>query len=203
MALRTGLGLLVAAIALGAAAQGAQGEAVVPPGNSAATQYTEAIPTAGGPTTTGKHGGRKPSPPSHVLGSHNTAKLNAQGPQGKATAEVAAQTAPAPVAPAGGTEPSGGGRALAAGGQDGSGHGNVAPSNQTPAPNAGKPAPGSSATTAASSSPGGSSAFGEVVGQATGSSDSGRLGLFLPLLIVAVVVGSIVYLTRQRKRPAG
>jgi hypothetical protein len=44
----------------------------------------------------------------------------------------------------------------------------------------------------------GSSALGEVIAQATGSSDSGGMGIALPLLILAAFVGFAVYLWRRR-----
>ena len=39
-----------------------------------------------------------------------------------------------------------------------------------------------------------------VIAEATGSSDSGELGLLLPLLIVCAVVGSATYVVVQRRR---
>jgi hypothetical protein len=50
--------------------------------------------------------------------------------------------------------------------------------------------------------PEGSSGFREVVAQATGSSDSGRMGTLLPLLIVAAIAGSAFYFWRQRRQAA-
>jgi hypothetical protein len=50
--------------------------------------------------------------------------------------------------------------------------------------------------------PGGSSGFREVIAQATGSTDSGELGLLLPLLILAAVAGATAYLWRHRQRAA-
>lgn len=49
---------------------------------------------------------------------------------------------------------------------------------------------------------GDSSSFGEVITQATGSSDSGGMGIALPLLILAAFVGFAVYLWRRRRLPA-
>lgn len=48
----------------------------------------------------------------------------------------------------------------------------------------------------------GSSGFGEVIAQATGSSDSGGAGMALPLLILAAFVGFAVYLWRRRRLAA-
>jgi hypothetical protein len=50
--------------------------------------------------------------------------------------------------------------------------------------------------------PSGSSGFREVIAQATGSSDSGRMGVLLPLLIVGAIVCSAFYFWRQRQRAA-
>lgn len=50
--------------------------------------------------------------------------------------------------------------------------------------------------------PDGSSGFGEVIAQATGSSDSGEMGLLLPLLILGAFACAAVYLWRQRRRAA-
>jgi hypothetical protein len=50
--------------------------------------------------------------------------------------------------------------------------------------------------------PSGSSGFGEVIAQATGSSDSGGLGIVLPLLILAAIAASAIYFWRQRRRAA-
>ena len=47
--------------------------------------------------------------------------------------------------------------------------------------------------------PAGSSGLGEVIGQATGSSSSGQLGLLLPLLILAVATWAVAYVLRQRR----
>lgn len=198
---KTRFGSLVAALALVALPAGAAATPYVPPGNSAATQYTEAVPTAGGPKATnkGKQGNRSPS---KVLGSRNAQKLDAQGPEGQAAAEVAAATAPATVQAV---------SSESAGASQHQGSNQVGDQGSTPAKSPG----GSSGANAAShttaqtgnpskaQSPDGSSGLGEVIGQATGSS-SGNLGLLLPLLIVAVVCWSVAYLLRQqRKRPTG
>jgi hypothetical protein len=200
---RTRLCLLSAAMALAALPASAAAEAYVPPGNSAATQYTEAVPTVGGPKSTNnsKHGQSRS--PGKVLGAHKTAKLDAHGPQGKAAAEVAALTAPSTVAashettagPGHGNPAQQGGQAGSGGVQAGNGSNAGGPSQSA---NSASPAHPAQAGT------GGSSGVGEVIGQATGSSSSGRLGLWLPLLIAAVVIWSGAYLLRrQRKRPAG
>ena len=48
--------------------------------------------------------------------------------------------------------------------------------------------------------PSGSSGLDEVIGQATGSSSSGQMGLLLPLVIVGAVVGSLAYLWRRKRQ---
>jgi hypothetical protein len=200
---RTRLCLLIAAMALAAIPASAAAEAYVPPGNSAATQYTEAVPTAGGPkaTNNSKHGHSRS--PDRVLGTHKTAKLDAQGPQGRAAAEVAALTAPsavgakaeAPAAPGPGAPEPQGGQA---------GSGGIQAGNGSNSGDLGQSAHSASPGHPAQSDSGGSSGIGEVVGQATGSSSSGQLGVWLPLLIAAIVIWSGAYvLRRQRKRPAG
>jgi len=200
---RTRLCLLMAAITLAALPASAAAEAYVPPGNSAATQYTEAVPTAGGPkaTTHSKHGQSKS--PDRVLGAHKTAKLDAQGPQGRAAAEVAALTAPSAVgAKVEATAASGPGTPEPQGGQTGSG--GVQAGSGSNAGDLSQSGRSTSPGHTAQAEPGGSSGIGEVVGQATGSSSSGQLGVWLPLLIAAVVIWSGAYvLRRQRKRPTG
>jgi hypothetical protein len=49
--------------------------------------------------------------------------------------------------------------------------------------------------------PSGSSGLAEVLRQATGSSSSGEMGLLLPLIIVATLAGSLIYLAGRRRRP--
>lgn len=197
------------AIALLALPAVVHAEYLVPPSNSAATQYTEAVPTAGGPKATNpSHKGKGGASPKQVLGSRNAQRLDAQGPEGRAVAEVAAETAPATVAPAGGgaAQPthahSGGGSAgganraassTGAGNGGHSGNGGNAAANSTPGTQ--------SATPTAQRVPNGSSPLGEVLGQATGSSDSGQLGLFLPLIVLAAIAWSVAYVLRQRRRP--
>lgn len=174
----------------------AAAETVVPPGNGAATQYTEAIPGPGGNAVPGNGikggGGSGHSSPSHVLGHHNAEKLEGEGQVGREVAKVAAETAPTgtaappPAASSGkgkGEENSTGGGAPA-GGNGGNGGGG---SGSTVTRNAVSAETGS-----------GSSGLGEVLGQATGSS-SGEAGLLLPLILLAAVMGSIAYAWRRRR----
>ncbi len=191
----------------------ATAEQIVPPSNSAAAQYTEAFPTAGGEQEVGGHKKGK-RPPSKVLGGRDTHRLESKGKQGKEVAHFAAETSPAPVATheqsgSGSASPaaaepetnstehkahgSGGGNA---GGNGGGGGGGAA----TPAQSGNPPAAASGSGSAAE--PNGSSGLGEVLSQATGSSSSGQLGLLLPLVLIGAVIWSLVFLWRQRRRIA-
>jgi hypothetical protein len=198
----TASGTLAAlALALLPSAATAQEEGpVVPPENSAATQYTEAVPTAGGDKEAG--GGHKPSP-ARVLGSKNAHKLQSQGEDGREVAQIAAETAPETTPPAESTQPSHAAAQHEGGAQDdGNGGGGGAGKEQGTAKHrqSGPPvAP--PAEPIASELPDGSSGLGEVIGEATGSSSSGGIGLLLPLAIVAAIAWALAYLWQQR-RPA-
>lgn len=179
------LGVLLGALAAPAYA-GA--EYYVPPGNSAANQYTETLPSAGGDRG-GKN--KEKATPAATLGAGNAKKLEDQGPSGKAAAQLAAETAPAPV-PLAETPSSGSG---ANGKPAGDGKAGAGPGE------GGKPVNGggsSTATTAQVDEPSGSSGLGAVLGQATGSADDGSLGLWLPAAIIAAIAGSVAYLLRSR-----
>jgi hypothetical protein len=201
---RTSLALSLAAIAALFAtpvAASAAEEEVVPPGNSAAAQYTEAFPTSGGDKKTDETTHHRS--PSKVLGSHNTKKLETQGPEGKAAAEAAAATAPPSVAPtpaANTPSPQG---------NDDSGHksgGGGSPSKDSNG-NGGGSAPQQAGDTAGSAAtvhhppvPAGSSGLGAAIGQATGLSTTAGSGPLLPLVILATVLWSLAYLWRQRRQ---
>jgi hypothetical protein len=190
---RIRLGVLAVAFAFAALSASAAAAPYVPPGNSAANQYTEAVPTAGGPKATGKGKQGKSKSPSKVLGSRNAAKLDAQGAQGRATAELAAATAPVAVSESG----SGSTQAPRSGNAGGQGSRGVGPDDGATSP--GQTGNGASQTGKPwIQNPSGSSGLGEVIGHATGSS-SGELGLLLPLLILAVVIWSVAYALRQRR----
>jgi hypothetical protein len=158
-------------------------EYYVPPDNSAANQYTESFPGAGGE----KGGKVRGVTPADTLGAGNAKRLEERGPEGKAAAEVATQTAPSQLATGGnstgsaganvnGTGTTGGGSG-ADGGNNGGGNGGLAPSTPVDQPQ-------------------GSSALGQIVGQATGVGD-GNVGLWLPLAIMLILAGSIAYGTRM------
>lgn len=181
------LGALLVALAAPAYA-GA--EYYVPPGNSAANQYTETLPSAGGDS-----GGKKKdkATPAATLGAGNAKKLEDQGPSGKAAAQLAAETAPATV-PVTEAPADSGGNGKPAGGGKTSGDG-VPGEGGNPANGGGS---GSATTTIQVDEPSGSSGLGAVLGQATGSADDGSLGLWLPIAIIAAIAGSIAYLLRSR-----
>jgi hypothetical protein len=161
----------------------AMGASIVPPGNSAVNQYTQTIPTPGGDVEV--HGKQSRSP-AKELGPKATQKLDQRGPDGKATAKLAASSSPPGPSDGGISGRSGGGN-----GQAGSG------STQAKLPGS---APGTHATPGGDDSAGdGSSGFGQVLGQATGASSSGELGLLLPLVIFAGLLWCAAYFWRQRR----
>jgi len=179
-ALGKALGTLALASLTLAAPGSASAAAVVPPGNSAATQYTEALPTAGGPKGTDRAQEQgKERTPSEILGAHKTRHLQAQGAEGRAVAAVVAETAPISL-------------------------------SRSPVDSGGKPGGfdhqesqrAGSGGSAAQPESSGSSGLSEVAAHATGSSNSGQMGFLLPLLIVATLVWASIYWSRQRKRPA-
>lgn len=191
---------MLAVLAVGPGAVAANG-AVIPPGNSAATQYTEAFPTPGGDKKTDEAAHHRS--PTKVLGNSNTHKLQQQGPDGQAAAETAAATAPAsvtpetPAAPATGSpdDDSAGGGASAGSGKGSGGNG---PAGQNRQP---KVSPDTtSAQLVAVEIPEGSSGAGSAIEQATGLSTSGQSGMLLPLVILATILWSLAYLWRQRQQ---
>jgi len=180
---------LAASLALPSAAAA---EFLVPPDNSAVNQYTESLPTPRGSRDSEQSEGKRRPSPSEALGKRNARRLERQGEDGRAVAAFAAATEPS----ADGTEPAEdeGGSGAGAGRGDGeSGSAGGAPASG-----------GSNGDTATAkrtevAEPNGSSAIAEVVGEATGTS-SGRLGLLLPLLIVATSIWAGAYALRHRQR---
>ena len=205
------LALLALALPAGAAAQ------IVPPSNSAAAQYTETIPTSQGEQNA--QGPKKHVNPNQVIGSANTKKLEEQGPEGAAVAEFTAETAPSTgtggeesAADGSKTGTQGGGKAdggngggnksgageKAGGGKADSG-GNGGDSQGSGGEEEGSTAGGgSTAANSGGSGPSGSSAVGEVASQATGVS-SGELGLWLPIVLVAVLAWAGFMVWRRRE----
>ncbi len=91
---RPGRAAVAAVGLLVALASPAFGQEVAQPGNSAADQYTETVPTAGGGAPTG---GIRGQAPDKALGSPDAKRLEALGDDGRAAAELAAATAPTTV----------------------------------------------------------------------------------------------------------
>jgi hypothetical protein len=170
----------------------AAAEYYVPPANSAANQYTESLPGAGGESG----GKRKKVTPGTALGAGNAEKLEAKGPAGKAAAEIAAETAPSQLVGDGSSEGGGNGKGGGGTGEGGSGEG------ATGAGGSDGGSSGGNGTPAKAQQPDGSSGFGQVLGQATGMSD-GNLGLWLPLAIVLTLIGSVAYWVRARHAQPG
>lgn len=193
----------VAALALPAVAAA---EYYVPPANSAANQYTESFPGAGGES----HGKRKQVTPGTALGAGNAEKLEKKGPAGKATAEIAAETAPPQLVDDGssggddGGKTGGNGRAddKSDGEGEGEGGSSATGTGGSGGGSSGSGGGGGKGPAPSSEQPQGSSGFGQVLGQATGMSD-GNLGLWLPLAIVLTLIGSVAYWVRMRQPQAG
>ena len=173
-------------------------EYYVPPNNSAANQYTESFPGAGG-----ESGGKsKGVTPADTLGAGNAKRLEQHGAAGKAAAEVAAETAPPQLSSGGSSNAStgGSGNGTGAGNQGGSGtSGGGSGSGGTTATGGGGNGGGSSSGQGTNvDQPQGSSGLGHVLGQATGVGD-GDLGIWLPLAILLTLAGSIAYAARLRR----
>lgn len=191
--LKNGLGLCAIAIAALIVPAAATAEPVVPPENSAATQYTEAIPTGGGQKDTGKAGDRGKRSPAVVLGSRKAKKLEAEGREGREVAEVVAATAPSSEpAPQPAPEP-----AVSDGGD---GESSAGPAARKPEPPSGGP-PAAPAERRLEI-PSGSSGPGEVLAQATGSSSTGALGGLLTLIVLGTAFWALAFLWQQRQRTA-
>lgn len=197
---------------------------VVPPGNSAATQYTQVFPTSGGNVevgnTIGESGAGGGKKPSQVIGKKTAQELESQGAEGAAVAQLAAESAPEPVGEPEATEGSsanaGGGSSSghhdggnAGGGQKSDGNGAKAGGGgQDTGPAAASPGSGgaqtaqTAQTAASTAADSGSSGLSEVLGQAT-SGSSGQMGLFLPLVLLAALVLALVYAWRRRHHEPG
>jgi hypothetical protein len=208
------LKILVLAVATTAVAvpSHAFAETVLPPGNSAVNQYTQTLPTPKGNVSVE---GDSIGQPNKVLGHKNTKKLDQEGEDGRAAAELAAATSPSPDSGDGdstGKSGSGDDKEGSQGGNGGSGAGNGGSGNGNGGGGSGGSSGGSgsgggsgTATSTVSfdaSSAQGSSGLGTVLGQATGSSTSGGLGLLMPLAIVLGLIWCMVYLWRQRQTVA-
>jgi len=178
---------------------------LVPPGNSAVNQYTETFPTSEGEEQSSLEK-KKGVTPGQVLGAGKAHKLEDKGAAGKAVAEFTAETAPSTAGDSGNGENTAGdsgkgngngkgkGKAPQKQGGDGPGSGGGSEEQQEGASGSG----GGSAN-AGSGGGSGSSGLGEIVSQATGTS-SGSIGLWLPLILIAVVIWSAVYVWRNRQQ---
>jgi hypothetical protein len=153
------LGALVALAA--PATSAAATPKAVPPGLSAANQYTETLPGPGGEEPTGGGG---PGTPAAALGRVDARRLEELGPDGRAAARLAAAGAPGPTAKGRGERRSEAARR----GLD----------------------------------PAGPSALRQILGQVTGTSDSGGAGLLAPVLIGSAMVLAAAYALGRRRRPA-
>jgi len=178
----------------------ASAASLVPPGNSAANQYTETFPTAGGNAEANGKGKGKATP-GDVLGDGNAKQLDSKGKQGRETAAVVAATAPPPVAGSATGGGSAGDDSAAAGSGSTKGGGGSGGEQAEDAGSAANGA-GSAATDVLAADTEGSSGLGEVLGQATGSSSSGGIGLLLPLIVLASVVWALAVFLRRRRRTA-
>lgn len=199
---RTVPGLFAAIAVVALLPAGAAAESYVPPSNSAATQYTEAIPTAGGHSDTKKGNKKQGRSPKQVLGKHGAKQLEAQGQSGREAAEFAAATAPSQATSETSSTPQPeagqGGSANAGGAGQGEGTGGKS-GHEAPPPQHSGGGQGNGQV-AASEDSGGSSGLGEVLGQAVGSS-SGGIGWLLPVAILGAIAWAVAFLMRQRNRP--
>ncbi len=174
---------------------------LVPPGNSAVNQYTETFPTSEGEEQSSLEK-KKGVTPGQVLGAGKAHELEDKGAAGKAVAEFTAETAPSTAAEPGNGESTAGdsskgngnGKGKAPQKQGGNGPGGGGDEQQE---SSGVSGGGSASTGSGGSS--GSSGLGEIVSQATGTS-SGSIGLWLPLILIAVVIWSAAYVWRNRQQ---
>ena len=198
---------LLAACALAFSSTAAQAEYYVPPGNSAVNQYTQDLPSAGGD----KSGKNKGVTPAESFGAANAKRLHRQGPDGTAAAELAAATDPTPVETSSGGDDEGAGDPSSPvqrrrSGDDSShrrhrgdarnSKSNAATANSDSGPSSGGGG-GGAPTDPGDASKKGSSAAGEILGRATGST-GGTLGPFLPLVLLGGVVWSAAFIWRRR-----
>lgn len=201
---RTRTTILLAAILLALALPGAaSAEYLVPEGNSAVSQYTEGVPSAGGEKGTRNGEFKEPVSAGKTIGAGNAKKLAEAGPEGEEAAQVAAETAPPQTtsgegesSEAGGGNHGGGGKQGGGSGGGGQGGGNQGGSGQS---NGGGQGGGATEPEAGGESGGGNSGIGSVLAAATGSED-GHLGLLLPLIVLAALAGGTYYALRQRNR---
>lgn len=177
--------LLGAALPTGAAAKNQR----FPSGNSGISQYLETIPTAGGGTPSGggksHHGhgsgsGAVPEPTDRAMSN--------SGSTGEQAAAFANSTAPAPA---------GTGRGTGSGGSASSGTRSGSSRGPGRAGLAGSALSGASAGSTGSS---GNSPIKSVLAAFGGGSSGGGLGAWLPVLLVAILLGGGAIALRARHR---
>lgn len=174
--LETALCLVTTALLTLAVPAVASAEYLVPPSNSAATQYTEAIPSAGGPRDSNRRTGKGPDrSPDRVLGAHTAQRLREAGKPGREVAAVATETAPARLV-------------------------RSRPQRVTQA-TANSQARADHTPVIRRKLPSGSDGLVGVLGWASGSS-SGGVGSLLPLLLVSALTWAILFVVRRQKRMA-
>lgn len=178
--------VLLAITAMAALAPGAGATEFVPPENSAASQYTESFPSAGGNHNVQGTGGDKHRSPAETLGQNKTHRLQEKGQEGQAAAELAAATAPTQSVA---KDSTGGSNATGQGRQ-----GKSAPSQTT----ALKSGPHSASSGEENVSSGAS----QILGQATGTSTSGQISWLLPVIIAAALAWALAFFWRRRRTTA-
>lgn len=197
--LRRAIALMALATALASPAL-ASAESIVPPGNSAATQYTETFPSSQGNVEVNSGIGGGGRSPEQALGKPTAHALESQGREGRAVAALAAEAAPGGAAGEPGNGGSGHhGAAAGAGGSNGAGGSGGSGASSPGGSGSGALPSGSGAVAVSASS--GSGGLGQVVSHAT-LSDSGEMGVFLPLILTAALIWSVLYAWRRRQRSA-
>ena len=151
---------------------------LVPPGNSGASQYFEAVPSAGGNTP-------PPQPTSALPASPGDTALAKLGKHGQAAAALAAAGAPTPAGSAGSTHAAG------------THHGG-------PTSTAGRHRSGANPTTGRHVAvPSGNGAIDSIAGAVTGSGSNG-VGVVLPILLAGALAAAVTFavVRRMRRDPA-
>jgi hypothetical protein len=171
LGLLVGVALVAALAAAPAQAKNCGTHTVAPPGNSGVNQYVEHVPTACGDKPSNKVQGG-------VGGGGGAGGAGGSGSGGGISASTARQLAK-----------------LGAAGQAA-----AAFAKATSPGHAGKNGRGSASVSSASTGDSGSSPISSLVRALTGSSSGGGLGTFLPILLIASVIGlgGIALLRRRR-----
>jgi hypothetical protein len=177
--------LLTAASPAGAAPR------TVPPGHSGASQYTETLPTAGGEQATGEVAPATPAGGGAKGGGGGTGSGASGGGGATDAGEAGPAPAPTPTEALGARDA----KRLEGLGPEGKAAANLAA--------AASPAASPSGHRSAAAKADASSPVRQVVGQLTGTSGSGGMGILLPLLIVAsVLLAAAFAFTRRRPTEA-